>query len=384
MRWPWYPILEGFGAVANRRPRTRGSNAPELVERPRPPHHRRLPEGASASGPPTFFARWWRLVASRHARSPHARDQRPTGGPEEWASQSCNAWPSRLQRGADPRRPRVRAARVSSSRTVLTQKARRVGGEVSYPFELCQARRRTHLASMPSDASHSLQCFRPNAIWPSDAVQRLHAKQLCLWLHAAVPRMNLGGARQRQAMMRAMVHSDLASPAELYSANVSLVARFEENASLPTGWLSGAGQRAQASAWWTPAASPQASRCMVIFDRHVHKNGGSSFRDAMVSLGGCEYFGYHLASRGTLEEARNFALRHRTIVSYEAHERVASLWWRWARAALRPCKAVLIWRVRRPDQHYASFYRWARPPHVFSTWAPINVCVTLYKRPHKR
>tara|TARA_B110001452_G_scaffold137886_1_gene114597 strand:- start:745 stop:1932 length:1188 start_codon:yes stop_codon:yes gene_type:complete len=121
-----------------------------------------------------------------------------------------------------------------------------------------------------------------------------------------------------------------------------------------------------------PARASDGSRCVVLLDRHVHKNGGTAFRVAVAATGGCAMLGgawdEHMA-----RYARDLASSTQGVACSEAHERVVDDWAALARPLHAPCRTVIVWRVRRPDVYYASFYRWAQPPLNFSDWFPRDL-----------
>lgn len=130
-----------------------------------------------------------------------------------------------------------------------------------------------------------------------------------------------------------------------------------------------------------PAPPSDGSSCVVLMDRHVHKNGGTTFRAAVAATGGCPVLGgawdEHMATY-----ARDSASSTHGVACSEAHERVVDDWAALARPLHAPCRTVIVWRVRRPDVYYTSFYRWAQPRLNFSDWFPRNLQVAVALHDH--
>ena len=144
-------------------------------------------------------------------------------------------------------------------------------------------------------------------------------------------------------------------------------------------------------------------------ERHVHKNGGSTIRDAMLEnerRGGWMYWGFSLgrvtpvfdelhrqvaalpASNSTLRLAIEY---HHAFIEFNPtvleHVRDLRLGLRLHRVN---CPIVLVTRLREPYSFYISFYRWAvawkqrKEPakfgRNFTDWAPPNLQGALLLR----
>ena len=122
-------------------------------------------------------------------------------------------------------------------------------------------------------------------------------------------------------------------------------------------------------------------QCVIVADRHVHKNGGSTVRDLFLEherQGYALYMGYeqvrwsedYRTLRHAAERASASSLRHRALL-VEAHlaDVPRSEFADWVVPGLRDlsailaarylsCPLVLTTRVREPLDFYLSFYRW--------------------------
>ena len=127
-----------------------------------------------------------------------------------------------------------------------------------------------------------------------------------------------------------------------------------------------------------PIARRTLRRCLIVADRHVHKNGGSTIRDVFLEherQGLAIYHGYqHVAwsaDSSALHAAAAVAnpnTSHVLLVeSHFGHTEFAgtvlpslkSLSRTLAAQTGSSCPLVLITRVREPLDYYLSFYRWA-------------------------
>lgn len=173
--------------------------------------------------------------------------------------------------------------------------------------------------------------------------------------------------RERQGSRRATAQGALALPAAKRGSFAAAAAR--------------ASVVARAAAEWMPARPTGGDACVVLMDRHVHKNGGFSFFEAMASSNGCRYFG-HTFDKELALHARAFARHTGGVSCIEAHERVIDDWDAIAPPFFLPCRTVIVWRVRRPDLYYRSFYVWAEVRLNFTEWMPRNLQANIVLRSH--
>jgi len=99
----------------------------------------------------------------------------------------------------------------------------------------------------------------------------------------------------------------------------------------------------------------------VLFDRHVAKNGGTSMRASMLSSS-CQYYGYGFYPLTAARIARDINASGVEAVCVEAHSPCSDEWY--AMARMLPCALTILVRIRRPDAHYLSFFRWAAAGHT--------------------
>lgn len=128
----------------------------------------------------------------------------------------------------------------------------------------------------------------------------------------------------------------------------------------------------------SPPANANATprECFVLFDRHVHKNGGSTMSVLMQRLeeqGECLYWGYHLSSlqRGLTALrglSRNSPRLPRLCIDGHVGGDLAGTttleslkaWQRKTAEHGLACHLFTTLRVREPLSHYVSFYLWSR------------------------
>ena len=128
----------------------------------------------------------------------------------------------------------------------------------------------------------------------------------------------------------------------------------------------------------SPAANANVTprECFVLFDRHVHKNGGSTMSVLMQRLeeqGECLYWGYHLSSlqRGLAALrglSRNSPRLPRLCIDGHVGGDLAGTttleslkaWQRKMAEHGLACHLFTTLRVREPLSHYVSFYLWSR------------------------
>jgi hypothetical protein len=147
-------------------------------------------------------------------------------------------------------------------------------------------------------------------------------------------------------------------------------------------------------------------KCIIIVERHLHKNGGSTSRDVLLEnerRGGWMYWGYSLGRMAPVfDELRRLAgssndtLRlaieyHHGFIEFNPTtiEYVGGL-----RASLhlhhRVCPIILVTRLRAPTAFYVSYFRWAvawrqrqnpgKFGNNFTDWAPPNLQSALLLR----
>lgn len=117
------------------------------------------------------------------------------------------------------------------------------------------------------------------------------------------------------------------------------------------------------------AASSLPPRPVVIFDRHIEKNGGLSMSRSF-EVSNCTYFGYRFGD-AELRQIRDL-LQNETAVDAEqthicvnAHSPVAEDWLEQAHGlrdtAARP-RVITTLRIRSPPDYYVSFFNWDQVP----------------------
>ena len=118
----------------------------------------------------------------------------------------------------------------------------------------------------------------------------------------------------------------------------------------------------------TRALPPSQRGELVLFDRHVEKNGGAAMSGAMTQSG-CPPVGIGLYVHNLVRI--NYLLRNNSrVVCVDAHAPVPDEWLTIARN-LPARRVVIMLRVRRPPEHYVSFYQWGVPRrYAFATWFP--------------
>ena len=119
--------------------------------------------------------------------------------------------------------------------------------------------------------------------------------------------------------------------------------------------------------------------CTFVVNQHIHKNGGTSFRDWLLAherAGNALYSGYDLGrasmkellrnttavSRATTPTTRATNLVHFTeshISTDRFHHIAGAITDRIQRIPSLQCKTLVVTRWREPTQMYVSFYRWA-------------------------
>jgi len=119
--------------------------------------------------------------------------------------------------------------------------------------------------------------------------------------------------------------------------------------------------------------APRDSRCIVLYDRHIEKNGGSTMRVIMRRLeehGECAYWGYaqsHGTWKATMSELRSptspIAPPRLCIEAHTglaASMRLAELGrlQQTLQALGSGCRVLRTARIRAPLSHYISFFTW--------------------------
>ena len=132
------------------------------------------------------------------------------------------------------------------------------------------------------------------------------------------------------------------------------------------------------AAYDSGAAAPTDGTSVLLFDRHVEKNGGGSLRLSMHDSN-CTFHGQGATKSTFLRIAHH--LQHNDSTCVEAHSPVADDWLdRIAKISCSNCKKLTALRIRRPDDHYRSFYAWGGPSWVnFSDWFPGNLQTAILR-----
>ena len=158
---------------------------------------------------------------------------------------------------------------------------------------------------------------------------------------------------------------------------------------------------------------PQAK--LVVLLRHIEKTGGSSLRSSFAASH-CQYFGYDFAAptrtrlliflnnfsvyRDLQQKPPNEAFNNHSssVACAEAHNPAPDaadlVTFRAQYRLARVTRVVLVLMVRRPDDHYRSFFRWSHAPlsvnetsPSFSSrllrWAPPNLQANIFKHPYR-
>lgn len=123
---------------------------------------------------------------------------------------------------------------------------------------------------------------------------------------------------------------------------------------------------------------------MLLFDRHVEKNGGSGFR-ASMKASECT-----LVSYGVYESSWrriDTMLANNQSVCVEAHSPVNPRHWQNTLLALQDkhphVRIVKVFRVREPASFYKSFYQWGvSHKHEFLKWMPYDIQANTLQRSH--
>lgn len=120
---------------------------------------------------------------------------------------------------------------------------------------------------------------------------------------------------------------------------------------------------------------------LLVVDRHVEKNGGESMARSLQNSD-CVYYGYGIWP-ATLNRLRRMLLSNKsTKACVEAHSPVPDGWLTLMRQ-LPVQKALILLRIRRPPQHYVSFYRWGVRPNVnFTDWFPGDLQSNILLHAH--
>ena len=123
------------------------------------------------------------------------------------------------------------------------------------------------------------------------------------------------------------------------------------------------------------SAAAAASSPLVLFDRHVEKNGGLSMTKAFEESD-CQYYGYQVLEHefeqmvDALAAADTGGSPLRICVN--GHSPVPDTWMEQARALgelPQHPRLVTMLRVRRPPDWYQSFYDWDQVPRMDAGWA---------------
>ena len=159
--------------------------------------------------------------------------------------------------------------------------------------------------------------------------------------------------------------------------------------------------------YFADAATPKT----VILFRHLEKTGGVSLRSSFQASA-CQFFGYQLyaTTMNRIERfVHNFShyktiphapWEHRnphsnTTACVEAHSPTPDLGELMQFAALlrRSCTVVPLLLVRRPDEHFISFFRWTHRPERNETaasyaaklleWSPRDLQTNILWQPHR-
>ena len=128
----------------------------------------------------------------------------------------------------------------------------------------------------------------------------------------------------------------------------------------------------------TIPAPPPTDGVVLLFDRHVEKNGSGSLRLSMQDSN-CTFHGQGATKSTFLRIAHH--LQHNDSTCVEAHSPVADDWLdRIAKVSCSNCAKLTALRIRRPDDHYRSFYAWGGPSWVnFSDWFPGNLQTAIIR-----
>lgn len=121
------------------------------------------------------------------------------------------------------------------------------------------------------------------------------------------------------------------------------------------------------------------TRGMLLFDRHIEKNGGGSFSSSMRKSN-CTVFGYGIY-RVTWKRI-NSTLHNESLVCVDGHSPVADDWLNKTKSI--SSDSITVLRIRRPDQHYKSFYTWGVPRrYEFVSWMPDNLQTNILIHSHR-
>lgn len=138
--------------------------------------------------------------------------------------------------------------------------------------------------------------------------------------------------------------------------------------------------------------------CAWVVDAHIHKNGGTSFRNYVLKnewKGNCVYSGYE-ARKAHLEQEYTSWNNQSGVFVREVHrgnslsdvlDSMHSTNAQRPHVQLPPCKIISIVRIRHPIHMYSSFYKWTcafkkecPPFEIFASKYP-NIQSHLLARP---
>lgn len=118
---------------------------------------------------------------------------------------------------------------------------------------------------------------------------------------------------------------------------------------------------------------------MILFDRHVEKNGGGSVHESMRASN-CTFFGYSIY-KPTWNRIRTARAQKKSIC-IDAHSPVDDDWLSKIRSIEN--KSIILLRIRNPANHYKSFYKWGVPRKFeFVSWFPNDLQTNILLHSHR-